>query len=450
MKTQYSCLALVLILVCPIASSQWVVTSPVIGVPDDMVGCLLVSGANLFVGAEGVLLSTDNGASWSEADSGFFGVYGGLAKSNGTSRTVSTLRGEDISCLVASGTNLFAGTAGGHVYLSTNTGTFWTAVDSGLPYPNQPVFSLAISGTNLFAGTGYWGEPGGGVFRSTDNGTSWTAVNAGSPKYPSDTTQYLSIHSLAVSGTNLFAGTGDDGVFLSTDNGASWTATGLTNTGVAALVFSGTSLFAGTSGGGVLLSTDNGTNWTAVDNGLTKNSFDGLIYVNALAISGTNLFAGTLGGVFLSTNNGSTWTPVNTGLTDSAVLALAVSGTNIFALVFSENTYGGFVWRRPLSEMITSVEPPTSESPREFLLSQNYPNPFNPSTTIRFELPKASQVTLTVYDVLGREVSVLVNERRDAGDYEVKFDGSNLASGVYFYRLQAGSYVNAKKLLLLR
>jgi hypothetical protein len=86
----------------------------------------------------------------------------------------------------------------------------------------------------------------------------------------------------------------------------------------------------------------------------------------------------------------------------------------------------------------------------EFELYDNYPNPFNPSTTIKFELPKSSHVSLTVYDILGREVSVLVNEKREAGAYEVKFDGSNLASGVYFYRIQAGSFVQTKQLLLLR
>jgi hypothetical protein len=88
--------------------------------------------------------------------------------------------------------------------------------------------------------------------------------------------------------------------------------------------------------------------------------------------------------------------------------------------------------------------------PQQYLLSQNYPNPFNPSTTIMYELPKSSEVTLTVYDMLGREVSVLVNEKRDAGVHEVKFDGSNLASGVYFYRLKAGTYINTKKLVLLK
>jgi hypothetical protein len=91
-----------------------------------------------------------------------------------------------------------------------------------------------------------------------------------------------------------------------------------------------------------------------------------------------------------------------------------------------------------------------SGTPMVYTLDQNYPNPFNPSTTIKFELPRASHVSLTVFDVLGREVSELVNERKEAGVYEVKFDGSNLASGVYFYRLQAGDFVQSKRLLLLK
>ncbi len=88
--------------------------------------------------------------------------------------------------------------------------------------------------------------------------------------------------------------------------------------------------------------------------------------------------------------------------------------------------------------------------PTEFMLAQNYPNPFNPSTTIKFELPRASLVSLTVYDILGRQVSVLVNERREAGVHEVKFDGSNLASGVYLCRLTAGEFIQTRKLILVR
>jgi hypothetical protein len=101
------------------------------------------------------------------------------------------------------------------------------------------------------------------------------------------------------------------------------------------------------------------------------------------ALSGTNLFAGTdANGVFLSTNNGSSWSAVNAGLADTVVDALAIFGTNLFA-----SSYRSGVWRRPLSETITSVEVTKNQLPHEFLLEQNYPNPFNPSTTIRYGLP---------------------------------------------------------------
>ncbi len=88
--------------------------------------------------------------------------------------------------------------------------------------------------------------------------------------------------------------------------------------------------------------------------------------------------------------------------------------------------------------------------PQSTSLVQNYPNPFNPSTTIKYELPTSSMVRLSVYDILGREVSVPVNERRDAGVHEVKFDASGLSSGVYLYRIEVGSFVETKKLILMK
>ena len=92
----------------------------------------------------------------------------------------------------------------------------------------------------------------------------------------------------------------------------------------------------------------------------------------------------------------------------------------------------------------------STEQPAGFMLSQNYPNPFNPSTVISYQIPTSGQVTLKVYGILGREVATLVNERENAGSYSVTFDGSRLASGVYFYRLQAGNVTKVMKMIILK
>jgi hypothetical protein len=91
-----------------------------------------------------------------------------------------------------------------------------------------------------------------------------------------------------------------------------------------------------------------------------------------------------------------------------------------------------------------------TEVPEEFSLSQNYPNPFNPITKISWQSSAGSWQTLKVYDLLGREVATIVDEYKPAGSYEVDFDASDLSSGLYFYQLNAGSFVETKKLILLR
>ncbi len=88
--------------------------------------------------------------------------------------------------------------------------------------------------------------------------------------------------------------------------------------------------------------------------------------------------------------------------------------------------------------------------PSAYYISQNYPNPFNPTTTIKFDLPKDGLITLEVYDILGRKITTLVNEHRNAGRYEQTFDASSLVSGVYVYKLHAGEFVSSKKMILLK
>jgi hypothetical protein len=105
---------------------------------------------------------------------------------------------------------------------------------------------------------------------------------------------------------------------------------------------------------------------------------------------------------------------------------------------------------RPLSEMITSVDNKYSNLPASFSLQQNYPNPFNPETVIGYWLPVAGYVSLKVYDMLGREVATLVNEYKLAGNYSVQFNAGTFTSGVYFYRMESGSYTQTKKLIILK
>ena len=99
-------------------------------------------------------------------------------------------------------------------------------------------------------------------------------------------------------------------------------------------------------------------------------------------------------------------------------------------------------------DMVSDVE--NEFQPLAFQLEQNYPNPFNPSTKISYSIPQQGNVTLKVYDLLGNEVATLVNEEKPAGGYEVEFNASDLSSGIYFYKLQAGSFVETKKMTVIK
>jgi ligand-binding sensor domain-containing protein len=192
-----------------------------------------VSGSNIFAGtASGVFLSANNGQNWMAVNFGlpesevlslavngstiFAGTYEDSvfrSTNNGTTWTAVGLPNYLVSSLAASDGKIFAGVLNGGVFRSTDNGTTWTAVDSGLT--NTKVYSLLASGSNIFAGTG------GGVFLSTNNGTSWTAVNSGLVSIESGTTltaiyAFLTdttVLSLAVSDSTIFAGTGGGGVW---------------------------------------------------------------------------------------------------------------------------------------------------------------------------------------------------------------------------------------------
>jgi hypothetical protein len=379
------------------------------GMPQAYVQRLGVSGKNIFAGTNlGAFLSTDNGERWNFIDSGL----GEWANST-------------ISSFVFSGGYVFAGIDGG-VVRTTNNGAYWDT--TGLW--GEDVYSLAVSGSNLFAGT--WG---GGVFLSSDNGVHWTATHD-SATFQND---FYYNSALIASGGNLFEaifGPSIEAVYLSTDAGASWDYAGLDGEYVNAFAVSGANLFAGTWNG-VFLSSDNGNHWVAI----------GLNYIDvySFAIMDSDIFAGTKSGVFLTTNNGQSWSSVNAGLEDTSVYSLGICDSNLFAAT----NYG--VWRRPLSDFgITAVKENTANSmPLQPALVQNFPNPFSEATAIDFLLSESGHVTLKVYNSLGEEIRTLLDEDQSAGLHSIAFDGRQLQNGMYFYRLTTGKFSQTGKMTVI-
>ena len=345
----------------------------------------------------------------------------------------------NVNTLAIDSSNIFAVIEG--IYRSTNYGASWELVTV---FPNEETARcIAVSDSEVFAGTYQWNGGPGAIYHSTNNGTSWNLVFECSRTY-------IFVSSLIISDANVFAGT--DGlysdVYRSSNHGTTWIVDDTTfhgGGGTWAFAVSGSNLFAGTNTG-VYLSTNAGLSWSPVNNGLPD-------YVTALAISpnragGNNLFAGTdTAGVYLSTNNGTNWTSI--GMGHICINALAVTDSNLFAATYGE------IWRLPLSEVGTGIEDKSNEILSDFVLEQNYPNPFNPSTKIRYSIPTSEFVTLKVYDVLGNEVATLVNEEKPAGSYEVEFSvgqasSPDIASGIYFYKLQVGTFVETKKMILMK
>jgi hypothetical protein len=393
-------------------------------------------------GADGVHASTDTGAVWTLRNTG--------------------MTGAGVPALVSMGGALAAGTYYNGVAVSTDGGTSWNYSNAGLP--GHIIYTLQSSGNLLWEGGNI------GVYRSTDNGANWASANNGFGSY-NPTYGFISQPPLLYS-------CGSIGVFVSGDSGASWTkiSTGLPVKPVYSMLLvspSGPTIMAGTydtlyrssdGGGGwtpvrkavaekmtrfgndiyaatqsgIMISTDEGVTWNSANQNINPLS------CNAFAISGNNLFLGASAGLFRTTGRGVGWTDLSSGLPQGGVSSLLVEGSYLYAGV-------GFtgVWKRALAEIVTDARS-AGPLPVRAALEQNYPNPFNPSTTIRYSLPDRSDVMLTVSNTLGQQVAVLVNGIQNTGNHEVRFDGSGLASGVYFYRLRAGSLVQTKKFVILR
>jgi len=406
--------------------SQWIQTSGPNGVGE--VFALAVSDNNIFAGTHygGVYISTDNGGSWEQRNNGFTNLW--------------------ITAIAISGENVFAGTRIDGVFKSTDNGLNWTRVH----YIGDYINSLYVTGNNIFEGTVYYNpnypNKEGGVYRSTDEGTSWVKLNEGIPYLPD-------IKDFVFNGNYLFTVSYNNGAFRSNDYGANWE---LINNGLPInyqqaikLIANDSIVFIGTKGKGIFRSTNNGLFWIAVNDGLPTDAV-----IGALATVGDNIFAGTAEspnwtpqGIYQSTNNGENWTAINTGLPPTTdIRSIAIKD----GFIFIGTANAGGVWFRPLSELITDVEGEVSQIPKEYKLEQNFPNPFNPTTTISFSIPQGQNIELNIYDILGKKVDNLVNTYETAGKHSVTFNATSLSSGVYFYELKAGEFIETKKMIFMK
>ncbi len=384
--------------------AQWVHAS--IGVAEGPILSFAAKGNILYAGTgnlNGLYISSNSGLSWSQTPLNHQWVYS----------------------LAVKGNSIFAGSGAlNGLYLSTDNGVSWSI----LPL-NEFIHSLAVNDNYVIAGTG------NGVYLSSNNGAVWTQTSF------TDRT----IQTMAVNGNDIFAGS--DGIYLSVNNGNSWAHTSLDNQLVYSIAVNGNALYCGVQSGGVYKSTDNGANWLQT----SLNNIDAF----SVAIEGENIFAATYWhGIYVSNNAGATWTQRNENLFSGAVREVYIFNSYIFA-----GTSDSGVYRRQLGELI-GIKPISNEIPRKFVLYQNYPNPFNPTTKIKFDVPadlkqQTADVKLIIYDVLGRVVAELVNEKLNPGTYETEWDASQFASGIYFYQLTVSSeqltvYAQTKKLVLIK
>ena len=312
---------------------------------------------------------------------------------------------------------------------STDGGISW-GVDTQLTNDPGPSWYPAVSVSGSIVHVA-WEEGRGGnaniyYKRSSDGGINW---GLDTPLTNNDTTIYFGSPSLSISGSVVhvvWTDTRDHGMNYgvyyksSTDGGISWNQeTHITNN-IAISYAPSVSV----SGSGVHVV------WYVNRDG----NFE--IYYNH------------------STDEGISW-GIDTRLTNNSAYSakpfVSVSGSvvHVVWMDLRDGNYEIYYKRNPTGNA-TGIENSNSEIPKEFLLEQNYPNPFNPSTIIQYTIVSRKFVSLKIYDVLGNEIATLVNEEKPTGSYEVNFNSSQLSSGIYFYKLQAGSFVETKKMMLLK
>ena len=312
----------------------------------------------------------------------------------------------------------------GVIQKTTDGGVYWLLLNSGT--------TKNLKGLHFInSQTGWVVGDSSAVFTTTNGGSNW---------YGQSITPLKTLTAVKFFDAQTgWATTYDSTIYKTTNGGAIWVPSVINGSSFLCdiKVIDASTLFV--SGNSVFKSTNSGLSWISVlSSGYNAPIYPSMSFLN----SQTGWVSNMLGGISKTTNGGASWKGKIAGL------------YNLKSVFFTDANTGWVVgYNGTIMKTVTGgvfVQNISSEIPKEFSLYQNYPNPFNPFTVIRFQLSVAGNAALNIYDMLGRKVSTLVNEKLQPGTYEVTFDGSNLSSGIYFYQFKTDKFSETKKLILLK
>ena len=323
----------------------------------------------------------------------------------------------------------------GKIAKTTNCGLNWNIYYIGQNY-SSPVISFPS------ADTGYLVTYEGFFYKTINGGVNWIYMERLLHGAFQDLKFVNNITGFA-SASGSYGGIGK--ILKTTNRGNSWTVTQLDSIMVVQELFCTEDNYIYAAGykysskGVIYRSTDYGLSWS-------YNIFPSSIFSIHFPTTGIGYAASSNNSIYKTTNRGDNWYRtycINASNSESLYFTDSITGYGAgFNGQIIKTTTGGGV--------LISVEPQSYIVPHTFTLFQNYPNPFNPSTKIKFDIPKAMNASLKIYDILGREVSVIVNDFLIPGTYSFDFDGSNFSSGVYFYVLTGEGFVESRRMVLIK
>jgi len=411
---KYICL-FVLFLFLNDVSAQWI---QIENIPSKEAPSIFVDENNVYVGTNNVVyFSNDYGKNWQSSSI--------IDEENDVDfiSTIAVYKGK-----------IYTGTYNFGVYVSNNNGITWNQINNGLfGAGGLTIIDLIIRGDSIYAGTA-----GAGIFvMDLNNSNGWAHYSNGLFFEIS-----YNINSLKLIDNIIYAGAGGNGTFYKNDGTSSiWQEVKFGDLQSQPLIMydiiklNSEFIISATYG---LYKSKNGINWNYYNPGI------GFSWNSNFAVHGHKIF------VHLSKGGGRTFLFESTDYGESWNFLEQQDGNEIYYMTVVDNKLlaGKFFGLWYLDLNTTGVNDDIISD--GFVLHQNYPNPFNPATKISYSIPQGGFVSLKIYDILGKEIYTLVNSEMKAGSHQIEFNGSNLASGVYYYQLRSGNFSETKKLMLLK